>query len=208
MESIKSSKKKDVCRYKITTKKIVSFTSDGASVNTGKNEGLMTRMKRGRRDWLVPIHCVNHGVEFAIKDSFDESPFSAFDKLYITLFNLFKNSATIKSEVHQAAEVLEISVYTLPTLMGTWFVSHRRQAFTCLLDMWPAIVIALENTLTVHKHKPDTRAKISGLVTQLRSYKFICLTCCYLDILEKITPVLMLFEENSLLPRECSSVIR
>ena len=59
--------------------------------------------------------------------------------------------------------------------MGTRFVSHRRRAFTRLLDMWPAIVIALENTLTAHKHKPDTRAKISGLVTQLRSYKLICL---------------------------------
>ena len=41
-------------------KKIASFTSDGASVNTGQNEGLMTRMKRDRRDWLRPIHCVNH----------------------------------------------------------------------------------------------------------------------------------------------------
>ena len=74
--------------------------------------------------------------------------------------------------------------------------------------MWPAIVTALENTLTARKHKPDTRAKISGLVTQLRSCRFVCLTCCYLDILEKITPVSMLFEENSLLPGECSSIIR
>ena len=30
--------------------KMVSFTSDGASVNTGQNEGLMTRTKRDRRD--------------------------------------------------------------------------------------------------------------------------------------------------------------
>ena len=74
--------------------------------------------------------------------------------------------------------------------------------------MWPAIVIALYNTLTALKHKPDTRAKISSLVTQLCSYKLICLTCCYLDILEKITPVSMLFEENSLLPGECSAIIR
>ena len=75
----------------------------------------MTRMKRDRRDWLVPIHCVNHRLELAIKDSFDKSPFSAVDKLYITLFNLFKNSAAIKSDLYQAAEVLEISVYTLKT---------------------------------------------------------------------------------------------
>ena len=98
--------------------KMVSFKSDGASANTRQNEGLMTRMKRDRRDWLVSIHCVNHRVELVIKDSFDESPFSAVDKLYITLFNLFKNSGAIKSDIRQAAEVLEISVYTLPKLMG------------------------------------------------------------------------------------------
>ena len=74
----------------------------------------------------MPIHCVNQRVEFAIKDYFDKSPFSAVDKLHITLFNLFKNSGTIKSDVRQAAEVLEVSVYTLRKLMGTRFVSHRR----------------------------------------------------------------------------------
>ena len=87
--------------------KMVSFTSDGASVNTGQNEGLMTRMKRDRRDWLVPIYFVNHRVELAIKDSFDKSPFSAVDKLYITSFNLFKNSGAIKLDVRQAAEFLK-----------------------------------------------------------------------------------------------------
>ena len=115
--------------------KIVSFTSDGASVNTRQNEGLMTRMKRDRRDWVVPIQFVNNRVELGIKDSFDESPFSAADKLYITLFNLFKNSGAIKFNVRQAAEVLEISVYTLLKLTGTRFVTHRRRAFTRLLDM-------------------------------------------------------------------------
>ena len=30
--------------------KMVSFTSDGASVNTGQNKGLKTRMKRDRRE--------------------------------------------------------------------------------------------------------------------------------------------------------------
>ena len=115
--------------------KMVSFTSDGASVNTGQNESLMTSMNRDRRDWLVPIPFLNHRIELVIKDSFEESPFSTVDKLYITLFNLFKNSGAIKSDVRQAAEVLEISVYTLPKLTGTRFVSHCKQAITGLLDM-------------------------------------------------------------------------
>ena len=150
--------------------KMVSFKSDEASVNMEQNEGLMTRMKRSKRDWLVPIHYVNHRVELVIKDSFDESPFSVVHKLYNTLFSLFKNSGDIKSNVRQAAEVLEISFYTLPKLTGTQFVSHWRGVFTFLLNMWSAIVIALGNRLTALKHKPYSRAKISGLVTELHSY--------------------------------------
>ena len=171
MKSIKSSKKKYTCRYKIPTKKwFLTHLMELLLIRNKMKAWWQDLMKRNRRDWLVPIHCVNHRVELAIKDSFDESPFSAVHKLYNTLFSLFKNSGDIKSNVRQAAEDLEISVYTLTKLTGTQFVSHWRGGFTRLLDMWSAIVIALENRLTACKDKPYTRAKISGLVTELHSY--------------------------------------
>ena len=49
-------------------RKLVSLTTDGASVNTGRILGLMTRFVLGR-DWLVQIHCINHRVKLAIKDA-------------------------------------------------------------------------------------------------------------------------------------------
>ena len=48
--------------------KLISITSDGASVNTGKISGLMTRFASDR-EWLVKIHCINHRVELAVKDA-------------------------------------------------------------------------------------------------------------------------------------------
>ena len=38
--------------------KLVSITTNGASVNTRQHHGRMTQMKKDRRDWLVPIYCV------------------------------------------------------------------------------------------------------------------------------------------------------
>ena len=39
--------------------KIVSCTLDGASVNFGRNTGLMTRLAVDC-SWLIKIHCTNH----------------------------------------------------------------------------------------------------------------------------------------------------
>ena len=49
-------------------KKVISVTSDGASVNTGIYRGVLTQLKR-ERPWLTTIHCVNHRIELARKDS-------------------------------------------------------------------------------------------------------------------------------------------
>ena len=40
-------------------KKLTSYTTDGASVNTGNYNGVLTQMKRSR-PWLLTIHCANH----------------------------------------------------------------------------------------------------------------------------------------------------
>ena len=56
-----------------------------------------------------------------------------------------KNSGKIKSEIKSAAHASNIQYYQLPKLTGTRFVGHRRAAFKCLLDTWPAMKLAFEN---------------------------------------------------------------
>ena len=97
------------------TEKLVSITTDGTSINinTGQYNGLMTQMKEDQWDWLVPIHCVNHRVELDMKGAFDESDFNEINKLYLEIYNLCKNSGAIKPDIREAAETLNISVYSL-----------------------------------------------------------------------------------------------
>ena len=54
--------------------KVVTCTSDGASVNFGKKTGLMKRMA-DERAWLVKIYYANHCVELAVKEAIIDSKF-------------------------------------------------------------------------------------------------------------------------------------
>ena len=62
--------------------KLVGITADGASVNTGRISGLMTRLGEDR-DWLVKIHCINHRVELAVKDAFLNSKYKEIDDFHL-----------------------------------------------------------------------------------------------------------------------------
>ena len=74
----------------------MSATADGASVNFGVHNGVLTQLKI-ERPWLVNIHCVNHRLELAIKDGMLQiEQFQSCDRLYTILFYLFKNSGKIK----------------------------------------------------------------------------------------------------------------
>ena len=165
----------------------MATSSDGASVNFGCKEGLLKRLIDDDRPWMIKFHCTNHRIWLAVKDVLKDSAFSEVDKQYLAIFNLMKNLGAVKSDVKSAAKALDKSCYTLPKITGTCLVSHRKKAYTRLLNMWPALITAFENTLAYHRIKAKTKAKISDLLKVLRNYEYVMLTCAYDDILEKIT---------------------
>jgi hypothetical protein len=77
-------------------KKLVSATADGASVNFGISNGVLTQLQKSRK-WLLKIHCINHRIELAIKDSFkDISEFRKIKEFYLTNYYLLRNSRKLK----------------------------------------------------------------------------------------------------------------
>ena len=179
-------------------KKLVATTTDGASVNFGCKEGLLKRLINEGSPWMIKFHCTNHRIKL-LKDVLKDSAFSEVDKQYLAIFNLMKNSGAVKSDVKFAAKALDISCYTLPKITETHFVSHRKKAYTRLLNMWPALITAFENTLAYHKIKAETKAKISSLLKVLQNYEYVMLTCAYADILKKIMPLSLVYEKDHLL---------
>ena len=75
------------------------------------------------------------------------------------------------------------------------------------MDIWPGIVTAYENIESDRKTKGETRAKVKGYLKKLRSYKFFQKVINFLDILDCIAPVSLVFEGEGLLPFEVAHVI-
>ncbi|XP_065665100.1 zinc finger protein 862-like [Hydra vulgaris] len=187
--------------------KLVSATADGACVNFGIYNGVLTQLKKDRM-WLIKIHCVNHRLELAIKDAVkDISQYKECERFYISIFNLFRNSGKLKCAVKKAAEALNITFYTLPKIFGTRFISHRRRGFTKLLHNWPSLIVGFDNTLADRDTKADMRAKLSGLSKRLHDYRLLCMVCSYLDILEKLSPLSLVFEKQMLMVNELKPAV-
>ena len=187
----------DVYRHKV-----ISATADGASVNMGKYTGVLTQLKSDR-PWLLMIHCANHRVELAVKSAFDIPEFKAIDEFYTTNFYLAKRSGKIKTEVAECAKAVGIDFYSLPKIHGTRFISHRRRGLKVLLETWPAYILAYENVQAdTRGHNANTRSKVAGLLKKFKSYQFMCYVQLYLDLLDDIVPLSLVFESEMLLPFE------
>ena len=95
-------------------KKIVCVVADGASVNFGNISRALTRMV-GLVSWDLPtIHCMNHRLELAMKDSYQgEKSFQKVKEMLDSLYCLFRNSGKTWSLFQLIASTLEEHVSRL-----------------------------------------------------------------------------------------------
>ena len=179
--------------------KMVSVTADGANVNMGKYNGALTIMAT-ERPWLIVIHCMNHRIKLAMKDVVKSvNKFEECNKFYYTIFNLFKNLGKLKSATREACTALNVTYYCLSKIHGTRFVNHWRQGFTTLLHEWPALITSFTNALSSNCSRPETKAKIKGVLDKLKDYRFLCCVASYLDVLESISLLSLIFEKKNLM---------
>ena len=88
--------------------KLVSATSDWPNVNLGVYNGILTQFAH-EQPWLVTVHCVNHQLELAMKDTISQIiDYQEYDRFYTTIFYLFKNLGKLKTLAKKAADARNI----------------------------------------------------------------------------------------------------
>ena len=68
--------------------RLANLNVNGASVNTGVHGGFCVNMQESA-PWINVIHCFNHRLELAVKDTFDKSFFKEVDNMLSKLFYLY-----------------------------------------------------------------------------------------------------------------------
>ena len=113
-EGIQETIKTAFARFGISnfTSRLLGLNVDGASVNMGIHRGLGALIKQ-QASRLSLVHCFNHRVELAVKDSFANSSFTNADKLLMELYYLYEKSPKRLRVIKPLAEVVDKTAQNL-----------------------------------------------------------------------------------------------
>ena len=183
------------------SKKLISATADGAAVNTGIYNGLLTRLEKDsrlKRPWLVKIHCVSHRLELSYKDSLlKDKNLSDIKDFMTTMYYVFKRSGKFKRHFKATAAALGVTVYNFPKVHGTRFLTHHRRGVSNLIHNWVVLAMTIENSISNSKFG-NLQAKLRGILKKLQTFKFFATCCTYKNILCVLSKPAFKFELEKL----------
>ena len=133
--------------YEAVQSKIVSFVSDGASVMTGKKQGMATRLKKAFPK-LISVHCSAHRIELVFGNSMEE--YDSFQKIEAEaniLYSFFSRSHKRFGDFQNYLSEHELNEFNLHYIKKTrWVASHRR-AMEKIFENLPEIIGYLEEVV-------------------------------------------------------------
>lgn len=92
-EAIKTVLIRQLNESQVELKKLTSLSSDGASVMTGKRNGVAVLLREESKV-MLNVHCICHRLALACGDANDEvSYIKTVEKILVQLWSFFKNSA-------------------------------------------------------------------------------------------------------------------
>lgn len=152
------------------TQFMIGFGADGASVNMGVKKGLAQLLREDQIPWLVSVHCFNHRLELAVKDSFSRTYFDDIIEILTQLYYLYHNSPKRTGELEELASIMETQIRKPQKAHGTRWVQHKLRATQSLLKSYVVVVAHLESMASDPRHD---QAKAKGILKKVTTFKFV-----------------------------------
>ena len=185
-------------------KKLVGFTSDGASVNRGENQSVKALL-REKSPWLIFIWCIAHRLELAMKDSLSkDKDFMLIDNFLLRMFYLYhkapKKLRLLKEYYETLKEGIEFDEGGVKPLRsnGTRWITHKVNAMKMCIDKWGIYISHLEN-LSMDTNIPSgDRSKLKGYLREWSKCKVPLLLALYIDLLSILSRLSLTFQGNDI----------
>jgi hypothetical protein len=157
--------------------KWVAYGCDGASVNTGKDHGVIALSRHKLGSHIVMVHCMAHRLELAYNNNALKKS-ALYDKLITLLSTLysFYKAYLQRSGLKQAFTALNLTQQMPTRIGGTRWLSHTKTALGKMLKGYPAIVLHLEQN-------QQTLPKAKHMMTLLQNRNVIVFAHFMMDLL-------------------------
>ncbi|XP_069068967.1 E3 SUMO-protein ligase KIAA1586-like [Pleurodeles waltl] len=191
-EAITTAVKEFYAANKLDLMKMVMFTSDGASVMLGKNNGVATRLKQSIPH-LVEQHCVAHREDLGVDDAWKKVPMiREMETLLRTVYTVFSRSPLRKSKLDEIALVTECEAVSFWPLNEVRWLS-RHFAVGALLHNYEVALKYFDHE-RVEENDPIAKYCYKKLSDSNNHISFAALN----DILGELASLCKLFQKSSL----------
>ena len=180
--------------------RMTNLSVDGASVNSGIHNGLGAKMRESTA-WLSTIHCFNHSLELAVKDTFNTTFFKEVDNMLLKLFYLYRESPKRLRELKMFGEMYDQSISKLYKSYGTTWIAHEVKAMEIALNNNGIYIKHLESLANTDSQALK-RAEIAGEVKSKKNGKFLIHLAIYLDVLTPLKVIGLGFQKEKHDPTE------
>ena len=177
-------------------KKLVACGTDGASVNTGRLNGVVATLRRDGRPHLLGMWCVAHKLELAVLDCLKENRQLADTKEMLQgLYKQVKYSPKAKRELLEIASALEEKVLMPSNILGPRWTPHLRRALQNLLTRnFKAVVMYYDHVAAAESSSPTMIGRSRKSSAQLKDFGFVLFMHFMLDILEEVSILSLKFQ--------------
>jgi hypothetical protein len=161
---------KSMSKFGLTPEKLMCLTTDGASANTGEEEGLVGCFK-DVNPRILSIHCISHRLQLLVKDVIDEvEELKHINDILNQMHTFFRASSVRNNILKIWASILDEDRYEiLATLEIRWFSFYR--ALTNIRRNLPILRMALKDLST--DKSPATAATALELLEKISTFKFL-----------------------------------
>ncbi|XP_061191044.1 zinc finger protein 862-like [Saccostrea echinata] len=190
-EGLTSEITKELKLRNISLSKVLGFGSDGASVMTGLDKGVIGRLKE-LNPHILNIHCMAHRLALCTAQAANGIPaLKRYQEFMTKLFYYFKVSADREKEVHKVQALLDHPMLKYKEIHAVRWLSFY--------DGLETIYKTLDPLLTyLHNREAKKDPKAKGLLKQMATTQFIYITYLMMDILPIVMRLCLTFQKDDL----------
>ena len=166
--------------------RIIYLSADGASVNSGKDSGLIAKLQE-ENPWILFVWCFSHRLELALKDALGEFS-KPVDESLMHLYYLYQKSSKKLRELKQLFkdikgefEMFGEGVKPVKST-GTRWIDHRIRAMGRVIDKFGLYTRHLNSFISREKNS-KTKATVKGKLEKLLDAQVILRSAFLKDIL-------------------------
>ena len=162
----------------------IAFTSDGASVLTGRKSGVMELLVKDFPN-LITWHCLNHRLELAVDDAIADIRGINHFKIFIEkLHSVYNQSPKNKRELKGIAENLDVQLLKIGKVLSTRWVASSYRTVLAVWNNYEALYGHFKAKSVVNGKQS---AMYEGLNKRIQSSEFLIDLALMYDVLFELS---------------------